>query len=142
MDKREAPTVLTPHDGEFARLAGFELPIHNRLAAASGFVEQHRCILVLKGHRTITAAPDGQGHTRCFINTTGNPGMAQGGSGDALAGLIASFCGQKEVDDILSAIWIHGRAGDLAAREKGERGMTVGDLIEAIPYAIKECEEE
>lgn len=142
LDKRSAPTVLTPHDGEFARLSGCELPIRDRLAAAQEFVEKHHCVLVLKGHRTITAASGGQGHTRCFINTTGNPGMAQGGSGDALGGLMASLCAQREVDDILSAVWLHGRAGDLAAAEKGERGMTVTDLIEAIPYAIKECEEE
>ncbi len=141
LDKRSAPTVLTPHDGEFARLSGCELPIRDRLAAAQGFVEMHRCILVLKGHRTITAVPDGLGHSRCFVNTTGNPGMAQGGSGDALAGLIVSLCAQGE-DDIISAVWLHGRAGDLAAAEKGERGMTVTDLIETIPYAIKECEEE
>lgn len=137
LDKRSAPTVLTPHDGEFARLAGCEVPIRDRLAAAREFGEKHHCVLVLKGHRTITAAPDG----RAFVNTTGNPGMAQGGSGDALAGLLASLCAQGE-DDVISAVWLHGRAGDLAAAEKGERGMTVGDLIEAIPYTIKECEEE
>ena len=141
LDKRSAPTVLTPHDGEFARLSGCELPIHDRLAAAREFVEKHRCVLVLKGHRTITAASGGRGHTRCVINTTGNPGMAKGGSGDALAGLMASLCAQGE-EDIISAVWLHGRAGDLAAKEKGERGMTVGDLIEAIPRAIRECEEE
>ena len=141
LDKRSAPTVLTPHDGEFARLSGCELPIHDRLAAAREFVEKHRCVLVLKGHRTITAASGGRGHTRCFINTTGNPGMAQGGSGDALAGLMASLCAQGE-EDIISAVWLHGRAGDLAAKEKGERGMTVGDLIGTIPRAIRECEEE
>lgn len=142
LDKRSAPTVLTPHDGEFARLTGCALPIHDRLAAAREFVERHRCVLVLKGYRTITAASGGKGHTRCFINTTGNPGMAQGGSGDALAGVLASLCAQREADDILAAVWLHGRAGDLAAEEKGERGMTVTDLIEAIPYAMKECEEE
>lgn len=142
LDKRSAPIVLTPHDGEFARLAGCELPIRDRLGAVEKFVKAHpNAILVLKGHRTITAASDGQGHIRCFINTTGNPGMAQGGSGDALGGLMASLCAQG-IQDICSAAWIHGRAGDLAAEEKGERGMTVGDLIEAIPYAIKECEEE
>lgn len=141
LDKRTAPTVLTPHDGEFARLTGCELPIQDRLGVAKAFAEQHRCILVLKGHRTITAAVDGESRVRCFVNTTGNPGMAQGGSGDALAGLMASLCAQGE-DDVISAVWLHGRAGDLAAEEKGERGMTVTDLIEAIPCAIKECEEE
>ena len=68
--------------------------------------------------------------------------MAQGGSGDALAGLMAAVCGQRLEEAVPTAVWLHGRAGDLAAKEKGERGMTVGDLIEAIPYAIKECEEE
>ena len=70
---------------------------------------------MLKGHRTITAASGGQGHTRCFINTTGNPGMAQGGSGDALGGLMASLCAQK-IQDIVSAVWLHGRAGDLPSK--------------------------
>ncbi len=142
LDGRTAPTVLTPHDGEFARLTGCELPIRDRLGAARSFVmKRPGCILVLKGHRTITAAQDGKGRVKCFINTTGNPGMAQGGSGDALAGLVAALCAQGE-KDIHSAVWLHGRAGDLAAAEKGERGMTVGDLIESIPYAMKECEEE
>lgn len=136
LDKRAHPTILTPHDGEFARLSGCELPIRDRLTAAQTFAEKHRCTLVLKGHRTITAEPGG----RCSINTTGNPGMAQGGSGDALAGLMASLYAQGE--EAASAVWLHGRAGDLAAAEKGERGMTVGDLIEAIPRAMKECEEE
>lgn len=136
LDKRSAPTVLTPHEGEFSRLTGCELPVADRLAAAKGFALQHRCTLVLKGHRTVTAFPDG----RCLVNTTGNPGMARGGSGDALAGLMAALCAQGE--DVSVAVWLHGRAGDLAAAEKGERGMTVGDLIEVIPYAMKECEEE
>ena len=142
LDNRTAPTVLTPHDGEFARLTGCALPLHDRLGAAEAFVGKYpSCTLVLKGHRTITAASDRKGGGRCFINTTGNPGMAQGGSGDALAGLMAALCAQGK-HDIISAVWLHGRAGDLAAAEKGERGMTVGDLIEALPYAMKECEEE
>ena len=82
LDGRRALTVLTPHDGEFARLTGSALPIQNRLEAARTFAGDHHCILVLKGHRTITAAPDG----RAWINTSGNPGMAKGGSGDVLAG--------------------------------------------------------
>ena len=140
LDKREGLTVLTPHDGEFARLSGCTLPIEDRLQAARDFAQIHRCILVLKGHRTITAAWNG----RCFINTTGNPGMARGGSGDALAGLIAGLIVQKQVKEngVLDAVWLHGRAGDRAAADKGEYGMTVGDLIEQIPYAMKECEEE
>lgn len=136
LDKRSVPTVLTPHEGEFARLSGCALPIGDRLSAARDFARRHHCTLALKGYRTVTADPDG----RCRVNTTGNPGMARGGSGDALAGLMAALLAQGE--EVSAAVWLHGRAGDLAAAEKGERGMTVGDLIEAIPYAMKECEEE
>jgi NAD(P)H-hydrate epimerase len=139
LDARRGITILTPHDGEFARLSGCPLPVVDRLSTARDFGEKHRCVLVLKGHRTITAAGDG----RCFVNTTGNPGMARGGSGDALAGLMAGLLVQTpdDLDAVLRAVWLHGRAGDLAAAEKGEYGMTVGDLIEQIPYAMKECEE-
>lgn len=140
LDKREGLTVLTPHDGEFARLSGCELPIRDRLAAVREFTAAHRCILVLKGHRTV--ASNGPG--LCCINTTGNPGMARGGSGDALAGLMAGLTVQPRIksNGIVWAVWLHGRAGDLAAADKGEYGMTVGDLIGQIPYAMKECEEE
>ncbi len=141
LDKRSAPTILTPHEGEFARLTGGEAPVRDRLDEASRFVRAHPgCTLVLKGHHTVTATSDGLGGIRLAVNTTGNPGMARGGSGDALAGLMAALWVQGEKPEV--AVWIHGRAGDLAAEEKGERGMTVGDLIEAIPYAMKECEEE
>lgn len=144
LDKREGLTILTPHDGEFARLSGCMLPIEDRLTAAMDFAEKHRCTLVLKGYRTITAA----WHRRCAINTTGNPGMARGGAGDALAGLMAGLLVQHKsqnpfyLDGVPKAVWLHGRAGDLAAADKGEYGMNIGDLIEQIPYAMKECEEE
>ena len=139
LDKREAVTILTPHDGEFSRLSGCALPIVDRLKAAREFAVQHSCILVLKGYRTIAAAWS----KKCVVNTTGNPGMARGGSGDAMAGLIAGCLAQRKREDtVLEAIWFHGRAGDLAAADKGEYGMNVGDLIEQIPYAMKECEEE
>lgn len=144
LDKREGLTILTPHDGEFSRLSGCTLPIENRLASAMDFAEKHHCILVLKGHRTIIS-----GWKRfCTINTTGNPGMARGGAGDALAGLMAGLLVQRKsqnsafLDAVPTAVWFHGRAGDLAAEDKGEYGMTIGDLIEQIPYAMKECEEE
>ncbi len=139
LKRRSAPTILTPHDGEFSRLSGIELPIVDRLAAARNFAMENNCIMVLKGPRTITADPNG----KCVINTTGNPGMARGGAGDALAGLIAGLLVQGgKLDDVSKAVWIHGRAGDLAAADKGEYGMTITDLIEQIPYAMKECEEE
>ena len=134
LDGRDRPTVLTPHEGEFARLGG-DLT-QGREAAARHFAQAHRCILVLKGHETLTALPDGT----LFVNTTGNPGMATGGSGDVLAGMLLSLLGQglAPADAALASVWLHGRAGDLAAADKGEYGMLPSDLVEQIPYAIKE----
>ena len=145
LDRRKALTVLTPHDGEFARLTGTALPIQDRLAAAQSFARDHHCILVLKGHRTITAAPDG----KAWINISGNPGMAKGGSGDVLAGMIASFLGQKQLmqsgrrtaEWVAGAVWFHGSAGDKAAQKFGEYGMTPEDLIGCIPETLKEREQ-
>lgn len=138
LDNREGLTVLTPHDGEFARLCGCELPIIDRLSAARDFARNHNCAVILKGHRTITAAWD----CSCVVNTTGNPGMARGGSGDALAGILGAMVCQFNRGSVLAeGVWLHGRAGDLAAADKGEYGMTVTDLIEQIPYAMKEVTE-
>ena len=112
-------TVLTPHDGELARIGGdMTAP---REAAAAAFAVDHGVYLIRKGHRTVAAAPDG----RLAVNTTGNDGMAKGGSGDVLTGLLTG---------------LHGRAGDMAAEEKGRRGMTPADMIEKLPYALKEVE--
>ena len=138
---RRFPTVLTPHDGEFARLAGCSLPIRDRLGAARNFAQKYRCTLILKGFRTITAAPDGS----AYINTTGNPGMARGGSGDVLAGMIAAFLVQKQFTDPLPeraalAVRLHGLAGDRCAEDKGEYAMTPGDMIEALPGVLKALE--
>ena len=132
---RNHPTILTPHDGEFARLGG-ELKSQDRLGAALTFAKTHGCILVLKGPGTITALPNG----RAYVNTTGNSGMAKGGSGDVLSGMILSLVGQglSVEKAAVAAVWLHGRAGDLAAADKGEYGMTPGDLIEQIPHAILE----
>ena len=127
-------TVLTPHDGEFLRLTGGEGIGPDRERAVADFARLTGCVLVLKGHRTITAFPDGE----TFVNTTGNPGMAKGGSGDLLAGMILSLLGQG-IDPkraVPAAVWLHGRAGDLAAEQLGEYGMTPGDLLDRIPAAI------
>lgn len=133
--RRGRLTVLTPHDGEFLRLTRGEAIGPDREAAARAFARQHGCVLVLKGHRTITAFPDGD----TFVNTTGNPGMAKGGSGDVLAGMILSLLGQglDPQKAIPAAVWLHGRAGDLAAARLGEYGMTPTDLLETIPMAIQ-----
>jgi NAD(P)H-hydrate epimerase len=134
--RRGRLTVLTPHDGEFLRLTREKGIGPDREAAASAFARQHGCVLVLKGHRTITAFPDGE----TFVNTTGNPGMAKGGSGDVLAGMILSLLGQG-IDPkraVPAAVWLHGRAGDLAAARLGEYGMTPSDLLQEIPFAIQD----
>ena len=134
--RRGRVTVLTPHDGEFLRLTGGAPLGPDREAAAAAFARAHGCVLVLKGHRTITAFPDGE----TFVNTTGNPGMAKGGSGDVLAGMLVSLCGQgiPAVHAACAAAWLHGRAGDLAAEELGEYGMTPDDLLRQIPAAIRQ----
>ncbi len=131
--KRPAVTVLTPHEGEFLRLGGNLSPGRERAAAA--FSQEYGVYLILKGHRTLIAAPDG----RMAVNTTGNCGMAKGGSGDVLAGMLLSLLGQgcETFDACCAAVWLHGWAGDLAAADKGERGMTPTDLLEQIPYALK-----
>ena len=142
LDKRSAPTVLTPHTGEFARLTGCPLPVKDRLSAARAFAKEHHCTLVLKGHGTVTAAPSGN----CWICGTGNPGMAKGGSGDVLSGMIAALWGQKplkgpytDLSELAAwAVWYHGKAGDKCARKLGEYGMLPSDLLDAIPEVLLE----
>ena len=133
--RRGRLTVLTPHDGEFLRLTQGKAIGPDREGTAAAFARRHGCVLVLKGHRTITAFPDGE----TFVNTTGNPGMAKGGSGDVLAGMILSLLGQgiEPKKAVPGAVWLHGRAGDLAAARLGEYGMTPTDLLEEIPFAIR-----
>ena len=146
LDKRSAPTVLTPHEGEFARLTGAALPIRNRLDAARDFARAHRCVLVLKGRGTVTAAPGGS----VCLNASGNPGMAKGGSGDVLAGMTAALLGQKHLrgegrmgpaELAALAVCLHGLAGDRCARRMGEYAMLPGDLIEALPQVLGEWAE-
>ena len=133
LQKRPAVTVLTPHEGEFLRLGG-DLS-RGREAAAAAFSQKYGVYLILKGHRTLIADPEG----RLAENNTGNCGMAKGGSGDVLAGMLLSLLGQgcETFDACCAAVWLHGRAGDLAAADKGERSMTPTDLLEQIPYALK-----
>ena len=133
LQRRTAPTVLTPHEGEFLRLGG-DLS-RGREAAAAAFSRKYGVYLVLKGHRTLVADPEG----RLAVNETGNSGMAKGGSGDVLAGMIVSLLSQGcgAFDACCAAVWLHGRAGDRAAADMGERGMTPTDLLEQIPYAMK-----
>ena len=139
LDERRGVTVLTPHEGEFARLdRAFSPGGGNRARAAADFARRHGCVMVLKGPGTIVAAPDG----RTLQNTTGNCGMAKGGSGDILAGMILSLIGQGAgaLEAAACAVWLHGRAGDLAAAELTAYAMTPSDLLGRLPAAFKELE--
>jgi NAD(P)H-hydrate epimerase len=137
--RKKNSTVLTPHVGEFARLIGRrsdEIEA-NKIDLAREFAIHHKVILVLKGAPTIIAAPDG---TVC-INATGNPGMATAGSGDVLAGAIAALMaqGNDAFTAATNAVYLHGRAGDAAAREKTQYGMIASDIIEHLPAAFASC---
>ncbi|MBM3293939.1 MAG: NAD(P)H-hydrate dehydratase [Candidatus Aminicenantes bacterium] len=140
LKKASAPLVLTPHPGEFARLTGrtTQEVLDGRLELVPRFAREHALYLVLKGYRTLIAAPDG----RVFVNPTGNPGMATGGSGDVLSGMIASFIGQEPdfLGAILAAVYLHGLSGDLAAARLSERALIAGDIIRFLPPAIKSLE--
>ena len=124
----EAPVVITPHPGEMARLSGTTAAgvQRDRVAAAHSFATEHGVHVVLKGARTVIAAPNGA----VSINTTGNPGLAKGGSGDVLTGVVAAWLGQvRDVDAAVAlAVHLHGLAGDLAAREMGESGVLARDI--------------
>ncbi len=137
--RRDCPTILTPHDGEFARMGG-NLTHGDRAAAARKFSMTYGCLLVLKGHRTIISLPDGE----IFVNTTGNSGMAKGGSGDVLAGILTGLLaqGMHPVKAAVCAVWIHGRAGDLCAAKYGERAMTPTDMIAAVPQVFLELDND
>ena len=129
---RTCPTILTPHDGEFLRFGG-QIG-EDRMAACARFAEDWNCILLLKGHRTCIS--DGQNHYR---NTTGNPGMAVGGSGDVLAGIITGLLGQgiAPLEAAACGAWLHGAAGDLCATEMGQYGMLPTDMLNALPRLLK-----
>jgi len=129
---RAYPTILTPHDGEFLRMDG--TIGEDRMASAAYFARQWNSILLLKGHRTCIT--DGVTHYR---NTTGNPGMAVGGSGDVLAGMIVSLLGQglKPLEAAACAAWLHGAAGDRCAAELGQYGMLPSDLLNVLPRLMK-----
>ena len=133
---RRFPTVLTPHEGEFIRLGG-DLS-RGREGAAADFAARHGCVLVLKGPETVVADPDG----RLLVNTTGNSGMAKGGSGDVLSGMIAALIGQGAPPFAAAAcaVWLHGRAGDLCAGRLTEYAMTPLDMIEGLPAAFADLE--
>jgi NAD(P)H-hydrate epimerase len=129
---RKHPTILTPHDGEFARIGG--CIGSDRMASAADLALDLGCIVLLKGHRTCIT--DGE---NCYLNQTGNPGMAVGGSGDVLAGIIVSLLGQHIAPLEAAALgaWLHGAAGDLCAEELGQYGMLPTDMLQKLPRLLK-----
>lgn len=134
--KAKSDVVITPHPGEMARLAKLtnrEVQ-ENRIDVAKEFATKNRCTVILKGARSVIASPDG----RIFINPTGNPGMATGGMGDALTGMVASFLAQgySSLNSSILGTFLHGFAGDICANETGETGFTATDLILNIPAAL------
>jgi len=144
--KRQALTVLTPHPGEMAALlkTTTEEVQRDRVGIALHAAETFRALVVLKGARTIVAAPDGM----LLVNSTGNAGMATGGTGDVLTGIVASLLAQRlcrsltvtPVEAVAAAVFLHGLAGDIASWEKGETALVAGDLLEHLPRAILEPE--
>ena len=133
--RRGRITVLTPHDVEFGRIGG-DLSHGDRVKAARDFAVAHGCVLVLKGHRTVTAGPEGN----VLVNTTGGSGLSKGGSGDVLTGVIASLLvqGVGAVQAAAAGVWLHGRSGDLAERELTAYGVTPEDVARGLPGAIRE----
>ena len=129
---RKLPTILTPHDGEFARLGG--VIGEDRMSAAAALAEELGCVVLLKGHETcITDGTDG------YLNPTGNPGMAVGGSGDVLAGVITALLGTglPPLEAAACGAWLHGAAGDRCAAELGQYGMLPTDMLSALPRLMK-----
>lgn len=137
LKNKNCKVILTPHPGEMSRLTSLSIAEieENRESVASEFAEKYGVTLLLKGHNTIIASPDG----RIKINTTGNSGMASGGMGDVLTGVIASFVGQGVscFDAAVLGAYLHGKAGDIAVNEVGEFGLIASDVVDKLPYAIK-----
>lgn len=132
----KCPVILTPHDGEFRRLGGDPAP-SKRFSETLALAQKTGATVLRKGHRTLVV-----GAGKAFVNTTGNPGMATGGSGDVLAGMLLALLGQglDPVDAAAAAAWLHGAAGDECAQLFGEIGMTPNDMIRQLPKLLKKLE--
>lgn len=135
----KAPVIITPHPAEMARLTGGTAKDvnQNRVQTAQSFAKHYGVTVVLKGAGTVIASPNG----KTLLNTTGNSGMATGGSGDVLAGMCASLLAQGKApfDCAAAAVYLHGSAGDLAAKRLGKTSMLPRDIIDEIPNALKAC---
>jgi hydroxyethylthiazole kinase-like uncharacterized protein yjeF len=134
--------VITPHPGEMARLTGSTVAAvqRDRIYVARTFAREHELIVVLKGHRTLIAHPDGT----VWVNTTGNPGMATGGTGDILTGMVSGLIAQNRehvVETVIAAVHLHGLAGDVARESVGEHSLVATDLVTALPEAFRRVRE-
>lgn len=137
INPRGLPRVITPHPGELARLLHADTKDINgdRIGSAREAARLFNCVVILKGYQTLIAEPDGH----VYVNPTGNPGMATGGMGDVLAGMIAAFLAREvdPVDAACAAVYLHGLAGDMLAEEMGDTGLLAMDLTDRIPHAIR-----
>lgn len=137
LQQRRADLVLTPHPGEMARLCGQDMAAiaADRIGVAQSFSTTQGVYVVLKGHRTVMASPDGS----IVINPTGNAGMATAGAGDVLTGILAGLLaqGMPLPSAMHAGVYLHGLAGDLAAARQGEHAMIASDIIDALPEAIR-----
>jgi len=138
LNGRDRYVVITPHPGEMARLAGCTVSDvqKNRLNIARKFAHEHEVMVVLKGYRTLVVRPNGE----AWVNTTGNPGMSTGGTGDILIGMVAGMIAQHP-DDVFSAVvaavHLHGLAGDVARESMGEHSLVATDLLKSLPEAFR-----
>ena len=133
--------VITPHPGEMARLIGSTAGAvqKDRLNIARNFAREHQVVVVLKGNRTLIASPDGA----VWVNTTGNPGMATGGTGDILTGMTAGFIAQhpqQVLQAVVAAVYLHGLAGDVAQQTMGEHSLVATDLLRFLPEAFRRAQ--
>ncbi|MGH9516826.1 MAG: NAD(P)H-hydrate dehydratase [Terriglobales bacterium] len=143
LNGRNRTLVLTPHPGEMARLTCLTTAAiqRDRINVALSFARDHQLILVLKGDRTIVANPEGE----AWVNTTGNPGMATGGTGDILTGVVSGMLAQHPKSAflaVLTAVYLHGLAGDVAEESTGEQSVVATDLITALPEAFRRIREQ
>jgi NAD(P)H-hydrate epimerase len=131
-------SVLTPHPKEFERIAGSFRNGYDRLARQTDFARHHKVTLVYKGANTTVALPDG----RCYFNSTGNPGMASGGSGDVLTGMILSLLAQgyDPSEAAIAGVYLHGLAGDIAAQKTGQQALIASDIVDHIGNAFLNTE--
>jgi len=143
LNGRGRTVVITPHPGEMSRLTGMSIAEiqANRVEVARNFAREHDLIVVLKGHRTLIAAPDGA----VWVNPTGNPGMATGGTGDVLTGMVAGLIAQHPQHALAAtalAVYLHGLAGDLASESVGENSLVATDLLRFLPQAFAEMRKQ